>query len=129
MKTRTIKLDQANFQCNEEKGYLKLEGRFISLNPKGFWDLVISNSERIATNADRLRIDLDFEYISSVDLKYMYLMLKSILSTEISHSRLVINWIYEPYDSDHLELGRIIEKSMPDTIKFQFFEKLHKVAA
>lgn len=56
-------------------------------------------------------------------------MLKSVLKTKMPYTKLVVNWNYEPFDNDHLELGRLIGESMPDITKFQFIENWGDIAA
>jgi len=129
MKTHKFNHDLATFQFNEEKGIIKLDGRFISLDPEGVWGNIISNSERVASSSDRLRIDLNMEYISSSDIKFLYLLMKTLMNAKKAHAKFVVNWSYEPYDNDHLELGKLIQDSMAGNLKFQFIEEWNQAAA
>lgn len=129
MKTQKIENELGKFQINQEKAILKLEGKFISLNPDKFWEWIIMSAKRTASNTDRIRIDLNIEYISTSNVKYLYMLMKTLINSKQTHTKMTVNWHYESFDENHLELGEMIKNSLPSNVKFQFVEELGKLAA
>lgn len=129
MKTNSLHPGNNLFSYNEKKGLIKLEGRFISLNPEKLWDWIILCSDRIASNAEKIRIDLDVEYISSNDVKYLYILLKTLNNTRKPSTKLFVNWKYDTFDTEHLELGQSIKNCLSENVHFQLIEKWRKSVA
>jgi hypothetical protein len=114
----------SSFQFDTEKELIILKGRFISLHPETIWNWIIKRSGIIAQNSHKVRIDLDIEYISSRDIQYLYLLLKCINNLKTPSAKLIINWKYNSFDTDQLELGKTLKDSLKGNINFQMIEKL-----
>lgn len=119
----------SNFEFKKASGFIKLSGRFISVNPNERWDSILTIAEDIAMNSKRLKIILDIEYISSMDIKYLFVLLKSVNALKNPSSALSIVWKYESFDEDHMDLGMTLKSSLAGNVSFQFIESDTLLAA
>jgi len=122
-------LTSSNFEFKKASGFIKLSGRFISVNPNERWDSILTIAEDIAMNSKRLKIILDIEYISSMDIKYLFVLLKSVNALKNPSSVLSIVWKYESFDEDHMDLGMTLKSSLAGNVSFQFIESDTLLAA
>jgi hypothetical protein len=112
----------SDFRINDTNGFIKLEGRFLSLEPDKLWSEIIQSSENLARQANKLKLVLNIEYISSSDIKYLYILLKTIDAARPEYSSTTVEWNYEEFDDDMKELGNVFQKSLGNSISFKINE-------
>jgi hypothetical protein len=127
MSTSFFKAPQIEFK--EDKGLIVLNGSFVSFESDIFWEKILSKCEEMALINKKIRIDLSIDFISSSDIKYLYIMLKTINLYRTQYSVFTVNWIFESFDSDMKDLGESLESCLPNDVSFNFIEIFEKVAA
>jgi len=97
------------------------EGCSITNDPRVFFKPVQEwAKEYIKNPAEYTEITLNFEYIDTASVKFVYQILQDIKSSESPNHRIKINWHYEIDDPEILELGEIIQSKLD--IEFEFVE-------
>lgn len=72
-------------------------------------------------NPDTIKLTLDLDYINSVSVRILLTMLQTLHGILKDKSKFTVVWKYDQNDSDMLDQGKILEKSLNHP--FEFFEK------
>ncbi len=99
-------------------GNLLLEGKSCPVNVTRFYYPLISWVTGL--KADRVKFDINLEYINSSSVKNILELLKELEANRYV-KEININWYYEEGDDDALETGQILQE-LSDRITFMFHE-------
>lgn len=119
----------SSLESNKNSGLIKLSGSFISLDSNQIWDSILSISESVALNATNIKVVLNIDYISSTDVKYLFVLLKSLNQIKPDYSKMKVIWNYESFDQDHEELGLSLKACLPEDINFKLVDYSSNLAA
>ena len=88
------------------EGIIKLWGRSISEDSKGFFDEVsIWIDKYLISPAESTTVEFGLEYFNSASAKQIIIILKKLLLLAQMQKKLTVNWFYEEGDDDILEKG------------------------
>jgi hypothetical protein len=90
---------------NPDKGTLKIIGRSIPENPEAVYKPLREWVTKFFSFSDKLRIEINLEYINSGSSKHLLEILKLLRDYCESGKKLNIVWLYEEDDEAIMELG------------------------
>lgn len=103
------------------EGVIKIWGRSISEDAKGFYDEVNEwIDEYLKSPADVTSVEVTLEYFNSASAKQIIMILQKLLLLTLQHKKLNVNWFYEEGDEDILEKGEYFSNIL--NLKFNFIE-------
>jgi len=103
------------------EGVIKIWGRSISEDAKGFYDEVnLWIDEYLKEPADVTSVEVTLEYFNSASAKQIIMILQKLLLLTLQHKKLNVNWFYEEGDEDILEKGEYFSSVL--NLKFNFIE-------
>jgi len=114
----TLKTPAIEF--NALDGTIKIEGRSIPENSKGFYEPVLEWLNSYAANPKPSTVaDIKLEYFNTSSSKCILDIFKILDSIHETGNEVMINWYYEKPDEDMLEAGEEYQTivSVPFTMK------------
>ncbi len=98
--------DAPSIYLNEDMGILRIEGASFSENPYAIYGFVLEWIENSGFDTD-LPLDCNFyyTYLNSSSKKLIYKMLVMLEDYYAEGKVVRINWAYDEFDDDMLELG------------------------
>lgn len=96
----------------KRSGYLSIKGKSLPEDPKRFYSPIFKWVESI--DAKEVHIDIKLEYVNTSSSKRIIDLLKSIDNNK-RVKRIDMSWYYEIDDSDMLEFGEMIQRSLKRT--------------
>lgn len=103
------------------EGVIKIWGRSISEDAKGFYDDVnLWIDEYLEAPAEVTSVEITLEYFNSASAKQIIMILQKLLLLTLRHKKLNVNWFYEEGDEDILEKGEYFSSIL--NLKFNFIE-------
>jgi hypothetical protein len=99
-------------------GQLTMAGLANAENAREFFDPLIL----WISNLDTKEVDFDIiiEYINTSSAKKLLELLQKLQSNKLIET-IRVNWLYQNWDEDMLDMGKILEESLK-RIKFEFVE-------
>ncbi len=108
-------------ELNDKTGTYVISGRSIPIDAELFYAPIVKWLAELNNNSSvklvRFSFRLDFFNIAS-SKRILHIMYK-LADLQKSGKRVVINWMYEDYDEDMLEIGQDYETMIP-TLQFNF---------
>ena len=96
----------------KKSGQLSIKGKSLPEDPKMFYNSLFKWAEELS--ADEVHLDIKLEYVNTSSSKNIIELIKTVdRSHKIRH--LNLNWYYEIDDTDMLEFGEMIERSLKRT--------------
>ena len=96
----------------KKSGQLSIKGKSLPEDPKRFYTSLFKWAEELS--ADEVQLDVKLEYVNTSSSKNIMELIKTVdRSQKIRH--LNLNWYYEIDDTDMLEFGEMIERSLKRT--------------
>ena len=103
-------------------GLIKFEGCSITNDPRVFFKPVKEWIKEYLRDPESLTlVSLDFEYIDTASVKYIYQILQDLKTTRSNNHTIKVDWHYELDDPEILELGEILQSKLD--VEFRFLEK------
>jgi hypothetical protein len=103
--------------CSE--GKILMEGCSITNDPKVFFKPVIDWMQEYAkSSVDYTEIVLNFEYIDTASVKYVYQILQEFIEAKAQSHKIKVKWYYDIDDPEILELGEIIDSKLDAEFEF-----------
>ncbi len=103
------------------EGVIKILGRSISEDAKGFYDDVnLWIDDYLISPADVTSVEVTLEYFNSASAKQIIMILQRLLMLTLQHKKLTVNWYYEEGDDDILEKGEYFSSIL--NLKYNFIE-------
>ncbi|MBU8892522.1 MAG: DUF1987 domain-containing protein [Bacteroidales bacterium] len=96
----------------KKSGQLSIKGKSLPEDPKRFYTSLFKWAEELS--AEEVQLDVKLEYVNTSSSKNIIELIKVVdRSQKIRH--LNLNWYYEIDDTDMLEFGEMIERSLKRT--------------
>jgi hypothetical protein len=109
--------------CTPSTGVIEISGRSLGVNPTEFWSEIQTwLLQYLDSPMEQTTINLEFEYLNTLSVKQLFTFLKISQFLQLKGHKVQINWIYEKYDEDILELGYDIQNLL--TVPMQFKTQL-----
>jgi len=109
--------------CNPSTGVIEITGRCLGVNPTEFWsEIQIWLLQYLDSPVEQTIINLELEYLNTLSVKQLFTFLKISQFLQLKGHKVQINWIYDKYDEDILELGYDIQNLL--TVPMQFKTQL-----
>jgi len=106
-----------------KEGEIRFSGRSVPSNPAVFYQPLFQWVKAYNHKGlDKVKIELNFEYINTASTKWLYNILKILGSRSNSKERVKISWYFEDGDDDMHELGSIFQSLVP--AKFEIIKVL-----
>ncbi len=106
--------------CNPSTGVIEISGRSLGVNPTEFWSEVQTwLLQYLDSPMDQTTINLEFEYLNTLSVKQLFTFLKISQFLQLKGHKVQINWIYEKFDEDILELGYDIQNLLTVPMHFK----------
>jgi len=103
------------------EGVIKIWGRSISEDSKGFYDEVnLWIDEYLKSPSEVTSVEVTLEYFNSASAKQIMMILQKLLLLTLQHKKLNVSWFYEEGDDDILEKGEYFSSML--NLKFNFIE-------
>lgn len=110
-----------SMEIDLSQGLLSFSGCSIINDPKSFFDPIEAWVESYATEAiENTVVNIRLEYMDTASVKSFYEILKKLTSKNKSKS-IIVNWYYEFYDPEILELGEIIQSKLDYEFVFHVY--------
>lgn len=123
MQNLFIKATEKSLEIDLKTGELSFSGCSIVSDPKQFFSPVSEWVEEYINNApEQTTINIKLEYMDTASVKSFYEILKRL--TTINHKRkIILNWHYEYYDPEILELGEILQSKLDFEFVFHVYNE------
>lgn len=107
---------------NTETNTFKIWGKSLPENPEKMFKPVLDWAERFSSSPDRdMNLVLDLVYLNTASTKWLRQILAAFSEMTRQGKKLTIEWIYEEFDEDMLDLGEDLQNLTG--IQFTFTEK------
>lgn len=107
---------------NTETNVFKIWGKSLPENPEKMFKPVLAWAESFSKNPDRdINLVLDLVYLNTASTKWLRQILAALSEVSRKGKKLNIEWVYEEFDEDMLDLGEDLQNLTG--IEFKFTEK------
>lgn len=121
MEDLIIQPTKKSLGVNCSPGKISFQGCSITNDPKVFFKPVIEwVQEYLKEPHEITELSLNFEYIDTASVKYVYQILQEMTDYKSENHRILVKWYYDIEDPEILELGEIINSKLD--IEFEFID-------
>lgn len=121
MKDLYIKSTEKSFEVSLKDSHISFSGCSINNDPRNFFVPIREwVREYLKDPASTTVLDFKIEYIDTSTVKYLFEILRELVVVKSDKYGFVVNWHYEKYDPEILELGEILQNKLD--VKFNFYQ-------
>lgn len=115
----TINTPEVNF--DPENGFISICGKSTTVNSAEFYKNFLEELKSGREFTGDIHLDLGLEFFNTSSAKCIYDILRELKVRENRGNKISINWFYDLYDKDMLEMGQDFSELVE--IDFQFLGK------
>lgn len=112
----TINTPEVNFDL--ENGFISISGKSTTVNSVEFFKNFVKALREGRDKKIDIHLDLALEFFNTSSAKCIYDILRELKIREKKGNKIIINWFYDLFDNDMLEMGMDFSELID--IDFQF---------